>query len=523
MVEIGEIEARRLEEQERLDLLKDQDERNRWGQFATPPALALDIARYARNRRRRRSDAVRFLDPAIGTGSFYAALRQVFSPGEVSSAAGIELDPEFARTASRLWRTTGLKVTKADFTTSPPPSSADRFNLILTNPPYVRHHHIGRTDKQRLKHAVASELAIEISGLAGLYSYFVLLCDKWMDDNGLAVWLIPSEFMDVNYGQAVKDYLTKNVTLVQIHRFCPSDIQFSDALVSSAIVVFEKRPPRHGHSALFTFGGRLSKPNLKERVHLDDLRVARKWTKYPRREVPSREDECTLTFGDIFDVKRGLATGANNFFVVPRSSLRKLGIPEACTRPILPSPRYLQDPVIETDTDGYPKIERRMSLIDCTSSEIEIRKQHPKFWAYLANGMKQGIHKGYLSSRRTPWYSQETRPPAPFLCTYMGRSQNGRKPFRFFWNKSEAVAANVYLMLYPKGPLKEALQTNPDLHSTVFEFLQSITPDMFLGESRVYGGGLYKLEPKELARLSAESLRDTVTNIDMHRQMCLFG
>ena len=72
----------------------------------------------------------------------------------------------------------------------------------------------------------------------------MLLGHLWLAENGLAVWLIPSEFMDVNYGDEVKRYMLDHVALMQIHRFCPSDVQFEDALVSSAVVVFEKRKPR---------------------------------------------------------------------------------------------------------------------------------------------------------------------------------------------------------------------------------------------------------------------------------------
>lgn len=39
-------ETSRLEEQVRLDLLKSAAARNEWGQFATPAALAEDMARY---------------------------------------------------------------------------------------------------------------------------------------------------------------------------------------------------------------------------------------------------------------------------------------------------------------------------------------------------------------------------------------------------------------------------------------------------------------------------------------------
>ena len=85
-----------------------------------------------------------------------------------------------------------------------------------------------------------ASLNMDISGLAGLYCYFLLLCHDWMEERGLAVWLIPSEFMDVNYGAALRRYLTERVTLLHIHRFCPTDVQFTDALVSSAVVVFRK-------------------------------------------------------------------------------------------------------------------------------------------------------------------------------------------------------------------------------------------------------------------------------------------
>src|SRR5690242_7242329 len=67
------IEAARLALQIALDGQKSQEERNRLGQFATPPNLARAILAYALSLLR--EDApVRFFDPAIGTGSFYSAL-----------------------------------------------------------------------------------------------------------------------------------------------------------------------------------------------------------------------------------------------------------------------------------------------------------------------------------------------------------------------------------------------------------------------------------------------------------------
>ena len=155
------------------------------------------------------------------------------------------------------------------------------YNLILTNPPYVRHHHLPGEDKRRIKAIIRERFGFEVSGLAGLYAYFLLLADAWLADGGLAAWLIPSEFMDVNYGDVLKTYLTGRVTLRHIHRYCPSDAQFADAMVTSAVVIFEKAPPPEGHEVRMSFGGSLSEPSISESVPIAALRSAAKWTSLP--------------------------------------------------------------------------------------------------------------------------------------------------------------------------------------------------------------------------------------------------
>ena len=89
----------------------------------------------------------------------------------------------------------------------------------------------------------------------------------------------------------------------------------------------------------------------------------------------------------------------------------------------------------------------------------------------------------------------------------VGRSdKKSGRPFRFILNNSKATAANVYLMLYPKEPFERALVSNSDLKRRVWEYLNQICPQAMLGEGRVYGGGLHKLEPRELGNVPAEAL-----------------
>ena len=512
------VEESRLVEQVRLDSLKTASERNKWGQFATPTALALSLARYAHTLHG--NQAVRFLDPAIGTGSFYSALREVFPPENVEAARGVELDPLFASAAMELWEDQGLRITQGDFTRQPLPDR--RYNLVIANPPYVRHHHLTGEDKDRLKAKLSQSLRLEMSGLAGLYCYFMLLCHDWMEDQGLAIWLIPSEFMDVNYGSTVRRYLTEQVTLLHIHRFCPTDAQFTDALVSSAVVVFRKSPPPPDHSARFSFGGSIEAPETEALVVLDKLRESQKWTQFPVNLSIFKTDDLKL--GDIFSIKRGLATGSNGFFILTEAEARNWQIPRKFLKPILPGPRNLTNDIVESSPNGLPDVSPLLFLLDCNAPEEEIRQNWPRFYEYIQQGRAQEIDIAYIASHRTPWYSQENRPPAPFLCTYMGRSRNGKHPFRFIWNRSQATAHNVYLMLYPKGPLRDLLNEHPESAARIFETLQNIGPERFVSEGRVYGGGLHKVEPKELAKIPAGFLLEKLDlALQVGRQQVLFA
>ena len=95
------------------------------------------------------------------------------------------------------------------------------------------------------------------------------------------------------------------------------------------------------------------------------------------------------------------------------------------------------------------------------------------------------------------------------MCTYLGRNNTKRgRPFRFILNNSLATAANVYLMLYPKPVLARALRKNSSLKRQLWRFLNDICPESILDEGRVYGGGLHKLEPKELGNVPASAIAD---------------
>lgn len=450
---------------------------------------------------------IRFLDPALGTGSFYSAFLNCFPKRRIREALGIEVDRKVAEAARALWRRTGLQVRQADFTRQECLRPAKRFNFIVCNPPYVRHHHLIAPEKIRLKQLTFALSGRKLSGLAGLYAHFLLCSHAWAADDAVCIWLIPAEFMDVNYGVVLKEYLTSQVTLLRVHRFDAHDVQFEDALVSSAIVCFRNATPPPHHEVTFSFGGDLDRPMIERRVPIRDLQPYAKWR--VSTLTPGKAGHLP-TLSDFFQIKRGLATGDNQFFILTKDHIQQQRLPLKFFRPILPSPRYLDLDEIKADAQGDPLIYPALYLLDCALPEDEVRTYHPELWRYLEKG-KISVANGYLCRSRSPWYSQEDRPAPRFLCTYMGRKRtDSGGAFRFILNYSKATAANVYLLMYPKDRLLEALEVRPHLCREVWNWLRNLSPDSLIREGRIYGGGLHKLEPRELGNVVASGLESLI-------------
>lgn len=331
--------------QELLDSRKSLKERNEMGQFATPYPLACSIMRKAKSFIEK--DAVSFIEPSIGLGAFYAAFRSVFG-NDAGYALGFELDTLYYEQAKRLWADEDIELRNADFLRQT--SEGKRFDMLVANPPYVRHHHIDPAVKRELQEKVLQRTGIKISGLAGLYCYFFILSEEWLTEGGLSCWLIPSEFLDVNYGVAIKQYLLECVDLLCVHKFKAEDVQFDDALVSSSVVFFRKRKPSD-RDVVFSCGQDVNEPSKSIRIGRDDLDASDKWSNvFIEGTLRCNDDECRI--GDFFTVKRGIATGDNDFFVVDKDIIERYHIPKIFLKPILPSPRYLKDNIVVSGKDG---------------------------------------------------------------------------------------------------------------------------------------------------------------------------
>lgn len=459
-----------------------------FGQYFTPFSLAADIV--SATKYLYCQTPIDVLEPAFGQGVFLSALQS--EDVHFNDFLGIEIDTELKKNISN------MRLYNCDFTELNPDK---QYDLLITNPPYTRHHLLEKSYKESMSTHIYDELGIRINGLAGLHCYFILLADKWLKENGIAVWLLPTEFLDINYGKQIKEYLLNKVQLLKVHIYDTNiSSLFNNATVSSCVIVYKKAHPNISRKIAFTFGDSMKSPERQKMFSHDILSNTSKWLNLvnPIYNGNTQTGDCPCV-SDYFSIKRGIATGCNKYFILSNEEITKRNLPLNCFTPIIENARNIISPIIESDEDGLP-INQNLFVLDTDLSIMEIEHRYPSLYEYLLYGLDLGVQNGYLVGKRRIWYKQENRKPAPFYCSYIARNRNGNG-FRFIWNKSNSIVTNNFLMLYPKQRLVEAINQHLITYEDIFEQFALIENHNLAKQSRSYATGLYKLEPSELCKV----------------------
>lgn len=471
-----EYENLRLAKQEEFDKRHPQEERNKKGQFPTPSPLALEIVKDLLGRVKKKN--IELLEPSCGSGAFISAALAELPTVSVTS---IEKDHELCEIARSLWG----DVEEQDFFDYAHYCNK-KFDALVANPPYSRHHHLSQEEKEKYSKTVEKLTGgIKLSALAGLHAYFILTATSLLKKGGVASWLIPSELFTVNYGKVIREWLTERVRLERLHFFKAEDLQFDDALVTSCVVIIRNECSNSDDRCVITAGD-FASPERTFELSVDKLRTLKGWQHLPMllSEDFSSIEHNKMSVGDLFVVKRGIATGANNFFIRSKTEWEDYGIESKWLTPVIPSPRFFKEQEISNCSE-FPLL--------LTVNEGE--KQTKTLEDYL-NLCPQKLRNGFILRQRQKWYCVGNVRPAPIVCTYMSRSKE--KPFRFIRNKTHATCTNTYLCLYPRVEMTE------EQIDTVCNQLNKIPAEFLIVEGREYGGGLCKLEPRELMRVKIQ-------------------
>lgn len=420
----------------------------------------------------------RVIDPGSGSGRFLVEAGRRFPHARL---VAIERDPLAALTARANLAATGMadraEVRVENFLASELDGFAGR-TLFVGNPPYVRHHQVPAKWKAWLK-TRAREMGLDASALAGLHVYFFLAIASRAREGDYGGLVTASEWLDVNYGQLVRDLFLGRLGGRAIHMIEPEAEPFPGTATTGAITTFaiNEQPP----AARFARVGELSRLGKLEGgrpVGRERLRTARRWSHFTRTTVDVPHGYIEL--GELCRVHRGQSTGANRIWIAGEHSA---GLPDDVLLPTVTRARELirAGPVL----DDAASLRRVIDLPEDLSGLDE--KTRGAVENFLALAEQMGGKSCYTARQRSAWWSVRLRAPAPVLATYMAR-----RPPAFVLNKVGARHLNIAHGLYPRGELADGV-----LAALVAYLRRSASTE----GGRVYAGGLTKFEPREMERI----------------------
>ena len=202
--------------------------RRKFAQFFTPPKIASLMAEWALGH-----NARSVIDPALGMG---ALVRAAIARNPNLEITAFEKDPVILRAYLATHpELQNIEVILGDFLALDVISA---FDAAIMNPPYLRHHDLSYDFD--IFDRFSQLYGIELSKLSNSYLLFTLKTVMALSPGGRASIIIPTEWMNANFGSAMKRFLIKGNFLKEIIYFSNCSQIFEDALTTACVLLIEK-------------------------------------------------------------------------------------------------------------------------------------------------------------------------------------------------------------------------------------------------------------------------------------------
>lgn len=505
---------------ELFEKLVAQSARRRQGQFYTSRPVSELMARWAVCDG---DDTV--LDPGVGTGVLSASVFEVkrhrsggtasvedlygvdLSPLAVTMAAtGLTLDnggstPDLAETDFMDTCVPGSETTIGQRN----PVALPKVDAVVSNPPYSRSGALD-DDRKRFNQIVDARAGLSVTEHTPLYVYFFAHATQFLREGGRMAFLTPARFCDTNYGERLRSFLLEQFHVRGVV-FLESGLEaFAGARVTPCVTLLERDPGETNAATTFLSVEHEADPTAildcleaepsgstafgyARTLEQPELSADEDWRNYVRPDSLDSLPELR-PFGEIAEIKRGIATGMNDFFCLTRADIEEYGLDREYLARILRRTDGMD--ALRVDEDHW---ERRRDageavwLLYCYDEDgnpVE-RDADESLAAYLDYGEEVGARDTHLAGSRSPWYAVDRRDVPDILATYMSKSG-----FDFYVNEADVRTLNNLHNVYLHEREADAVEA-------VLAYLNSSVADRVTRHlSRKYADDLGKLEISDL-------------------------
>lgn len=464
-----------------MQLIEDASAQKLRGAYYTPPTIASFILHWGING----STDADILEPSCGNGVFLEEIAKGNMAFHHATAVEYETEEAHKAQAIGLHDTDVINMDFHRFCLD----TDKRFNLVVGNPPFIRYQYYDE-EQQVLAAEIFKKAGLKRSKLANAWVTFVVGCSLLLHEQGKMGFVIPSELLQVTYAQQLRYYLAKTFNKINIISF--ENLVFEEIQQEVVLLLCEKNgTDEHliehievkDADALQTLDPhRLKLPTKQIDFHTD------KWTYYflDKEEIDflNRIKANNMpTIGTYADVEVGITTGSNGYFTVPQSVVDMYQL-HGYARPMVGRS-------VQVNSLCFTRADWQQNLANGAKANLLVFTPHAKaegndgVKAYLENGERQGIHKGYKTSIRDDWYVI----PSIKLSDALFLRRNNLYP-KFVFNEAQAYTTDtMHRVFINQGVNCKALVVSY-YNSLSFAFAEIL--------GRNFGGGVLELMPREV-------------------------
>jgi adenine-specific DNA-methyltransferase len=460
------------------------EHRKRFAQFFTPFSIADLMAKWILGNKELKT----VLEPAFGLGVFSRAILNYKEDVEIK---GFEIDNTIFENAKQYYEDAdNVNINLQDYMYN---DWENKYDGIICNPPYLKFHDY---DNKNILKEVETKLKCKLNGFTNLYTLFLLKSIHQLSPNGRCAYIIPSEFLNSDYGKLVKTHLIKSKALRHIIVIDFEENVFDDALTTASIILCanDNLTKRVQFSNIQSLDD-LSKiediianyPNFsdtEQTYNFSELNSEIKWKAYYQKQN-SIKFKNLVPFSTYAKVVRGIATGSNEYFTFNSSKAKEFEIEEQYLLPCICSAKDAKTSFFTTQ--NFEELKQNDKSIFLFNAQKSTDKS---VISYIQKGENEEINKRFLTASRTPWYSLENRQPAPIWVSVFNRTG-----LRFIRNEANISNLTSYHCIYPK---QTSLFSEIEIDLLFAYLLTDIAKQIFEDNSRQYGNGLQKFEPNDL-------------------------